>query len=741
VEDKSDKWVKNRRIRMKCKKTVTFIISIACIYTMVFSMAGCKAVGTSNSKDTMEERSYYYEAFDLSNAMDLQYFSSPCINSKGEIAVFDEEKWKIRIFDKNGALLQEIPDTFKGGMSLAYDSNDNLYSIFQNLKRNGSEVTGMTSELAIYDQQGQRLDDKIEKEIKGDFESLKGKYIVKMMVDKKGDIYVRRGDGTVEVLDKNLNTIRTWDRANYSDFAIDDKDNIILLQRNTNGKTYMQKLNLQNDKVVWEKELKNMDAPECIYYNRNTGKLYGIQNGVVLSYGANGDIERRLLDIKELAAFDYINGFLVDDEEEIYVQSYDDQKSNIISFIKRDESQRSASEEKKKKLTIYGYYVDNELSNIVLQYEKEHPDVDIVIDDTRDIQYDESIKKLNTELMAGKGPDIIFSDFPLADYIEKGMLVNLEEFINKDESFNIKDYNENLINASKKDYGFYSLPVDYYIDCFLVNTKLMEKKAIALKENINWEQLFTMVVKANSSTKEKFYIFPKMGYYEIFYYIILGDIDYYIDKENKLARFDSPEFIQALRLMKRMVDEKLLHPDLDLKKIIRSDGELSPEDILFIPIMFTNYKQIYEYGLYYDSFRIIPVIRRLSTDIREIYPRNIAINSNSQYKAEAWEFIKLLLSEEMQYKICEYHLFPVHNKAYEKCRADLFRDRDLIPSDWYIPTEKEMEDIESFMAEINKIHSYDAELNELIWNEVEKYMKNEKTAEETAKAVQNKVIL
>ncbi|SHI74000.1 ABC-type glycerol-3-phosphate transport system, substrate-binding protein [Lutispora thermophila DSM 19022] len=690
----------------------------------------------------MEERPYYYEAFDLSNAMDLQYFSSLCINSKGEVAVFDEEKEKIRIFDNKGALLREIPDTFKGIMALAYDDEDKLYTLFQNQNRNGSEVTGMIMELAIYDQQGQRLGDEIVREIKGNAESLKGKYINKMMIDKKGDIYVLKGDGTVEVLDKNLNTTRNWDRAEYSDFAIDYMDNIILLQRNTGGKSYLQKINLQNDKFVWEKELKNVDAPEHIYCNLGTGKLYGIQNGVIFTYDFNGDIEERLLDIKELSAFDYIDGFIVDDEEVIYVQNYNGKKSSIISFIKQDKNQKSASEVDKKRLTIYvTYYADNIFSNVALQYEKEHPDVDIEINVISEMSDKETIKKLNTELMAGKGPDIIFSDFLLTDYIEKGILVNLEEFINKNESFNIEDYNENLINASKAEYGFYCLPVDYSINCFLVNTKLMEQKGIVLKEDMTWEQLYNIVVKANSSSKEKFYILPKMEHEELYYYIIYEDINYYIDKENKVARFDSQEFMQALELMRRMVDGKLLHPDLDVKKIIRSDGELAPEDILFIPISFYSYKHIWTYGMYYDGFHIIPEIRGLSTDIREVNARSIAINSNSQYKGEACEFIKLFLSEEVQYKLSESNDLPVNKKADEKSMADMLRETNEIPPEWYRPTEKDIGHLKGYMAKINKISSYDQELDKLIWNEIEKYMKNEKSVEETAKAVQNKVEL
>jgi len=199
--------------------------------------------------------------------------------------------------------------------------------------------------------------------------------------------------------------------------------------------------------------------------------------------------------------------------------------------------------------------------------------------------------------------------------------------------------------------------------------------------------------------------------------------------------------MQALELMRRMVDGKLLHPDLDVKKIIRSDGELAPEDILFIPISFYSYKHIWTYGMYYDGFHIIPEIRGLSTDIREVNARSIAINSNSQYKGEACEFIKLFLSEEVQYKLSESNDLPVNKKADEKSMADMLRETNEIPPEWYRPTEKDIGHLKGYMAKINKISSYDQELDKLIWNEIEKYMKNEKSVEETAKAVQNKVEL
>lgn len=709
---------------------------------MLFSMSGCKTVDSSNTKDILEKNAYSYEVTELRGVMGLQSVSNLCINNKGEVALFDEEKEKILVIDKKGALIREIPDTFKGSVCLAYDTADKLYAVLQYYKKNGSEVTGMMTELAIYDGQGQKYGVKAVKEINGSKESFNGKLITKMIPDKEGNLYVRKIDGTVEVLNKSLESIKVWNRDEYLDFSLDEKDNLILLRKNTGGQRYIQKFDVSNGKVIWEKEFKGLGAPDYIYYNRNSGKLYGLQNGIVFNYGSNGDIDLRLIDCKELSILNDTTGFLVGDNEEVYVQSEDNGKSNIICFIKQDEGKQRTTEGNKKKLVIQLIYdFGNVAANAATEYEKEHPNVDIEINDVGELTMKECTQKLNTELLAKKGPDIILGHFLTDDYEDKGLLANLEEFINMDRNFNIRDYAENIIDASKMGNGLYSIPIDYSMDCFLVNSKLLEQKGIILKKDIDWEQLYTVVKEANSKQGTKLYMLPKMEYRELFEYIIYQDVDYYIDKENKLARFDSQEFIHMLELMKRINSEHLLHPDIDCKKIIHSDGKLAPEDILFIPIQMNSYDQIYEYGKYYNSFNIIPVPKGLRTDIREVPADCIAINSNSKYKAEAWEFIKLLLSEKVQLKLSEDN-FAVSNKANERSKADMLMYLDKYPSSkYYRPTDKEMDNLKDIMAVVNKIESYNPELNEMIWNEVEHYIKNEKSAEDTAKAIQNKVQL
>ncbi|MGE5630836.1 MAG: extracellular solute-binding protein [Caulobacteraceae bacterium] len=729
---------------MKCRKSVG-LIGIICLLAALFSMTGCKPGDSSGTMEALKKNAYTYEAVELSGAMGLQSVSIMSVNSKGEIALFDEEKEKILIIDKKGDLVREIPDTFNGSTCLAYDTGDKLYALLQYYKKNGSEVTGMMTELVIYNGQGQKSGDKVVKEINGSRESFSGKLITKMIPDRQGNLYVRKSDGTVEVLNKSLDSIKAWDRNEYSDISLDEKDNLLLLHKSTGGQRLIQKLDNKTGKVIWEKELKGSGAPQLIYCNRSSGKLYGLENGIVYSYSSEGDIGSRLLDCKELSVLNDIYSFAVDDNEEVYVQNADNGKSNIICFKKQDESKQRATEGNKKKLVVYLRYVisDDIVSNAAHEYENKHPGVDIEINDISGLTMEECMQKLNTELLAKKGPDVILGRFLTNDYKDKGLLVNLEEFINKDKSFNIKDYAENLIDASKVGNELYSIPVDYDMECFLINSKLLEQKGIVLKEDITWEQLYTMVKEANSKPGKRFYMLPKMGHRYLFEEIVYKDIDHYIDRKNKISKFNTGEFTHALELLKRMDKEQLLHPDTDFKTIIHSDGEIAPEDILLIPIQMDSYGQIYSgYGKYYNSFNIIPTPKGLHTDARAVSADSIVISSNSKYKEEAWEFVKLLLSEEVQFKVSEDNNFAVNVKANERSKTDMFMYLDKYPlPKYYRPTDKEMDNLKNIMAGVNKIESYDFKLNELIWNEVEPFMKNEKSAEETAEAVQNKVQL
>lgn len=85
-------------------------------------------------------------------------------------------------------------------------------------------------------------------------------------------------------------------------------------------------------------------------------------------------------------------------------------------------------------LTVYSLEERDEVRQAIAQYQTEHPDTfvkyEVALSGADGKSREDAIKKLNTELMAGKGPDVIILDeLPSRSYMEKGILMDLKPHI------------------------------------------------------------------------------------------------------------------------------------------------------------------------------------------------------------------------------------------------------------------------------------------------------------------------
>lgn len=70
----------------------------------------------------------------------------------------------------------------------------------------------------------------------------------------------------------------------------------------------------------------------------------------------------------------------------------------------------------------------------------------------------DAIRSLNTEIMAGNGPDIILMDgLPIEDYIEKGVLEDLSDVV-KGVKTNGEEFFENVLSSYEKGENLYAVP-------------------------------------------------------------------------------------------------------------------------------------------------------------------------------------------------------------------------------------------------------------------------------------------
>lgn len=268
------------------------------------------------------------------------------------------------------------------------------------------------------------------------------------------------------------------------------------------------------------------------------------------------------------------------------------------------------------------------------------------------------------------------------------------------------------------------------------NEKLLKELEANPSIHWRWGDLHKIKEKIKNGNKN-YYVLRKYDYDEYFWFenIIRCDIDYYIDWDDKKASFDTKEFMDALKLLKS-IKNKFMYPEhtgSDEKGL-----DTARKNILFSAISTGSYHWINISNPYDEGMRLLPWPWGEYTDTRTFDAYNVSINSRSQNKEEAWEFVKYLLSEDIQFYLSENN-FAVNRKADERRIAAFAEELEK----YNLLGDDNIEAINDIKNSLNKNAALGVpdELFNTIWEEVKAYLCGSGSAEETAKVIQNKVEL
>ncbi len=119
-----------------------------------------------------------------------------------------------------------------------------------------------------------------------------------------------------------------------------------------------------------------------------------------------------------------------------------------------------------RKLKIYSLEESWAIRTAVSTFQLSHPDVyaeyEIGMEGESGITREDALKKLNTQIMAGQGPDVLMLDsLPLDSYMEKGLLMDLDGLM--EEFGKEEDLYENLWQALVRDGKLYAVPGEIYL--------------------------------------------------------------------------------------------------------------------------------------------------------------------------------------------------------------------------------------------------------------------------------------
>ena len=129
-----------------------------------------------------------------------------------------------------------------------------------------------------------------------------------------------------------------------------------------------------------------------------------------------------------------------------------------------------------KELKVYSLKKDQTLQQAVSAYQKAHQDVfvkyEVGMSGENGLTAEDAIKALNTEIMAGNGPDVIMLDgLPIESYLAKGILADLSENLKAVEEK--EEFFDNITRVYEEDGKIYAIPTRFRIPLLMGNEEFV----------------------------------------------------------------------------------------------------------------------------------------------------------------------------------------------------------------------------------------------------------------------------
>lgn len=156
----------------------------------------------------------------------------------------------------------------------------------------------------------------------------------------------------------------------------------------------------------------------------------------------------------------YMSGFIAVDNGGFIVQTEFVQDSHSSSRIYRYHYDENAKTDPDKELTIWSLKSNTIIRGAVNEFMKTHPDatvnLEVALGEDSAQTTNDAIQRLNTEILAGAGPDILILDgLPAESYIQKGMLADISD------KLDFSDVYPEILTPMKTEDSLYYLPACY----------------------------------------------------------------------------------------------------------------------------------------------------------------------------------------------------------------------------------------------------------------------------------------
>ncbi len=321
-----------------------------------------------------------------------------------------------------------------------------------------------------------------------------------------------------------------------------------------------------------------------------------------------------------------------------------------------DQTKESFVPEDTTSLVIYDAPALTELlQNAIHLFQAEYPGVEVDFRrfdsvDNWDIATYETM--LNSELAAGEGPDIVLSE---SDYInintfksmETGVYADIDPFLIWDETFEMADYNEVVLNAGIYQGKRYAVPISFKSNIWITTQEVLDEAGMEIESGLqDFVPTMETLVDYKLENPEKwlfFGLFAGLGLKELCPWCGLQPVNI----EDRSITLDTDEFHSLINAY---------------KDIFYVESMVNPPTVVYpnngFPLinreaMFVRVESLYNILSAYSALKTTQtplLVNSPSFNDKVIGVPNIIafIREGSPNQLNAYRFLKILLSEEIQ---------------------------------------------------------------------------------------------
>ncbi|MBO7743019.1 carbohydrate ABC transporter substrate-binding protein [Paenibacillus sp. MWE-103] len=368
-------------------------------------------------------------------------------------------------------------------------------------------------------------------------------------------------------------------------------------------------------------------------------------------------------------------------------------------------------------------------------FEAKYPAIDVQIK-----AYGQEYQKTaNAELLAGKGADLYETDsLPVQDYLDKKTFVNLDDRLAQEKELDRNDLETNILQAVKLDGGTYAVPAGFSLRAFIGDGDALQTESYD-ERKWTWTDFAAFARQAiereQASGKERRYAMtdytPDMLLQEMF----IDNYPAFVDRAARKASFDGPEFTAMMKQIKQMYDDRVMSADpaASGKQLFYSAVLQSPADFINGP-----------YALFANPVLVQkPHAAGQPGGMRIIPQRQLAVNAKSTVQDKAWAFIAYALSKEGQSLPARPGMSLL--KSVNAAQLDELRQQAKAGT-YKLPGGKPVnvpdERFAQYAQLLDTATNYalpDSRLMNIVGEEAITYFGGQKSAEEAAKLIQNRV--